>query len=408
MIQRLNKIDTLAPSYLFPEINRRKNLFLKNNPGAVLTNLGIGDTKLPLPQAISEALSKASLDLGTREGYSGYGEGQGLLELREKICQAFYPDRSPEEVFISDGAKSEIGRLQTLFGGKICVGVQDPAYPVYVEGSILQGVETIKRLPCTVENGFFPELSPDIDLFYLCNPNNPTGVAYTQEQLQTIVTFALEHSILILYDGAYAGYIQDPFLPKTIYDIPGAEQVAIEINSFSKLAGFTGIRLGWTVIPKDLKFDSGHLIWNDYNRFASTIFNGASNIAQRGGIAVFSKEGWKGTMENIALTMNNAQRLRKEFEKEFTVYGGKSAPYLWIHTPHKRSWDLFQEFLEERRIIVTPGLGYGPAGEYFFRVSAFSPHFSQNDEEDQALENGDFCVGDELTRHQEGREKSLL
>lgn len=373
MIQRLKGVQALSSSYLFPEINRRKNLFLETNPGVKLMNLGVGDTKLPLPKVVSRALSEASLELGTHEGYMGYGQDQGLLELREKICKAFYPHMSPEEVFISDGAKSEIGRLQNLFGGKICVGLQDPTYPVYVEGSILQGVKEIKRLPCTTENNFFPELSPDIDLLYLCNPNNPTGVAYTHKQLKTIVDFAIKHCIVILYDGAYVGYIQDHSLPKTIYEIPGAEKVAIEINSFSKLAGFTGIRLGWTVIPKALKFECGHPIWNDYYRFASTIFNGASNIAQKGGVAVFSEEGWQGILENIAFTMQNTKRLKEQFEKEFKVYGGENAPYLWVHIPEKLSWDLFQEFLEERHMIVTPGLGYGAAGEHFFRVSGFAP-----------------------------------
>lgn len=383
MIQRLEGVQSLSPSYLFPEINRRKNLFLEKNPGINLLNLGIGDTKLPLPKVVSDALAKASHELGTRDGYTGYGKEQGLLELREKICQAFYPHLTPDEIFISDGAKSEIGRLQTLFGGGIRVGLQDPAYPVYVEGSILQGVQEIKRLPCTAENNFFPELTPEIDLLYLCNPNNPTGATFTHSQLKKIVDFAIKHHIVILYDGAYVGYIQDHTLPKTIYEIPGAEKVAIEINSFSKLAGFTGIRLGWTVIPKALKFECGHAVWNDYYRFASTIFNGASNIAQKGGLAVFTEEGWAGILENIAVTMRNTKRLKEQFEKEgYQVYGGVNAPYLWVHTPGKLSWDIFQEFLEKRHTIVTPGVGYGPSGEHFFRVSGFT---AQNDGEDQAL-----------------------
>ncbi|MCB1116381.1 MAG: LL-diaminopimelate aminotransferase, partial [Chlamydiia bacterium] len=347
-MRRLNAVKRLSPSYLFPEINRRKNLFLEKNPDVKLTNLGIGDTKLPLPAVVAQAMAEASLELGTKEGYQGYGNGQGLLELREKICETFYPHLSPEEVFISDGAKSDIGRLQNLLGGGIRVGLQDPAYPVYLEGSILQGIQEIQLLPCTVENGFFPELSPDIDLLYICNPNNPTGAAYTRPELQILVDFAMSHQILILYDGAYAGYIQDEAYPQSIYDIPGAEKVAIEINSFSKLAGFTGIRLGWTVIPKALTFDCGHPLWDDYYRFSSTVFNGASNIAQRGGLAVFSKEGWEGIQKNISSTMQNARTLKKTFEKEFTVYGGEHAPYLWVHTPNRLSWDVFQEFLEKR------------------------------------------------------------
>ncbi len=381
MIKRLDTFQLLSPSYLFPEINRRKELFLERHSDVKLTNLGIGDTVLPLPTAVVDALTKASADLGTVEGYSGYGKDQGLLELREKIRDYFYPHLSVDEIFISDGAKSEIGRLQTLFGGKIRVGLQDPAYPVYLDGSILQGVDKIDLLLCHEENHFFPELNPELDLLYICNPNNPTGIAYTHQELKRLVDYALENHIVILYDGAYSGYIQDKTLPQTIYDIPGAEKVAIEVNSFSKLAGFTGIRLGWTIIPKALTFDCGHPIWEDYFRFASTIFNGASNIAQKGGVGVFSEGGWKGTQENIAFTMENAKRLKEQFKGEgYQVYGGENAPYIWVHTPGRLSWDVFQEFMEKRHTIITPGKGYGPSGEHFFRVSAFTSQIDGGDQ----------------------------
>ncbi|QVL56782.1 MAG: LL-diaminopimelate aminotransferase [Simkaniaceae bacterium] len=373
MIKRLDVFQALSPSYLFPEINRRKELFLKEHSEVKLTNLGIGDTVLPLPQAVADALSKASAELGTPQGYSGYGKDQGDSELRQKIRETYYPHLSIDEIFISDGAKSEIGRLQTLFGGEIVVGLQDPAYPVYLDGSILQGAKKIHFLPCHPGNNFFPELLPELDLLYICNPNNPTGVVYTYDELKKLVDYALKNEVVILYDGAYAGYIQDEALPKTIYEIPGADKVAIEVNSFSKLAGFTGIRLGWTVIPKALTFDCGHPIWEDYYRFASTIFNGASNIAQKGGVAVFSEEGWKGIQENIAYTMENAKWLKKRFLADgYQVYGGENAPYIWVHTPQRYSWDVFQEFLEKKHLIVTPGKGYGPTGEHFFRVSAFA------------------------------------
>ncbi len=373
MIKRLDVFQALNPSYLFPEINRRKELFLKEHPEVKLMNLGIGDTVLPLPKPIATALKKAAAELGTPEGYSGYGKDQGNPELREKIRETYYPELSIEEIFISDGAKSEVGRLQTLFGGDISIGLQDPAYPVYLDGSILQGAKDIHLLPCHPGNHFFPELTPDLDLLYICNPNNPTGIAYTYEELKKLVDYALKNKIVILYDGAYSGYIQDPLLPKTIYQIPGAEKVAIEVNSFSKLAGFTGVRLGWTVIPKALTFDCGHPIWNDYYRFSSTVFNGASNIAQKGGIAVFSQEGWDGIQKNIAYTMENAKRLKEHFTAQgYQVYGGENAPYIWVHTPDRYSWDVFQEFMEKKHLIITPGKGYGPTGEHFFRVSAFA------------------------------------
>jgi LL-diaminopimelate aminotransferase len=372
MLERPLQFKELSPSYLFPEINRRKEAFLKENPTVELLSLGIGDTVLPLPRVIALALEKGAAELGTLEGYSGYGKEQGLLELRTKICSRLYPNLSPEEIYISDGAKSDLGRLQNLFGGKIRVGIQDPTYPVYVDGSILQGVKNIELLPCTSQNGFFPEIPEGLDLLYICNPNNPTGRAYTREELRILVDYALKNRTIILYDGAYFSYIQDSALPRTIYDIPGAEKVAIEINSFSKMAGFSGVRLGWTVIPKGLKFQCGHSIKEDYHRFGCTVFNGASNIAQKGGVAVFTDEGWAAIQESIQYTMTNAKLLKEKFEGEgYSVYGGENAPYLWIETPGRQSWDVFQEFMEKRNLIITPGAGYGPSGEHCIRVSAF-------------------------------------
>lgn len=370
MLKRPSVFKALSPAYLFQEINRRKESFLKENPGAKLLSLGIGDTVLPLPPVIATALEKGAAELGTVEGYSGYGKEQGLLKLRERICERLYPHFSPEEIFISDGAKSDLGRLQNLFGGNVTVGIQDPTYPVYVDGSILQGVENIVLLPCTPQNDFFPEIPPGLDLIYFCNPNNPTGRAYTHEELKKLVDYALENQSVILYDGAYFSYIQDPSLPKTIYEIPGAEKVAIEVNSFSKMAGFSGIRLGWTVVPKALKFQCGHSIRDDFYRFGCTVFNGASNIAQKGGVAVFSDEGWEEVQHMIQYTMGNAALLKKAFEG-YRVHGGTNAPYLWIETPGQKSWDVFQEFMERHHVIITPGAGYGPSGEYAIRVSAF-------------------------------------
>ncbi len=372
MLERPSQFKKLSPSYLFPEINRQKEAFLKANPGIELLSLGIGDTVLPLPKVIASALEKGAAELGTLEGYSGYGEEQGLLELRTKICNRFYPNLSSEEIYISDGAKSDLGRLQNIFGGNVRVGIQDPTYPVYVDGSILQGVKKIEFLPCTLQNGFLPEIPEGLDLLYICNPNNPTGRAYTHEELKNLVDYAFKNRTIILYDGAYFSYIQDSSLPCTIYDIPGAEEVAIEINSFSKMAGFSGIRLGWTVIPKELKFQCGHPIKEDYHRFGCTVFNGASNIAQKGGIAVLTDEGWAAIQESIQYTMINAKILKEKFEGEgYVVHGGENAPYLWIETPGRLSWEVFREFMEKRHLIVTPGEGYGPSGEHYIRVSAF-------------------------------------
>ena len=375
MIKRRASFEKLERSYLFTEMAFRKERFLKKHPQAKLINLGIGDTFLPLSPFVSETLSAFAKGLGTSEGYVGYGGVQGSLQLREKICAFYYPNRSVDEIFISDGAKGDISRLQTLFGKDLSIALQDPTYPVYLEGSIVQGIETIHLLPCLPDNNFFPTSVPKVDLLYICNPNNPTGVAYSFKALQSLVDWALHHHSLIIYDGAYSAYIQDPSLPKTIYEIPNAEKVAIEVNSFSKLAGFTGVRLGWTVVPKALTFDSGHLVWEDYFRLFSTVFNGPSNIAQEGGVAVFSKEGWKGVQDQVAYIIESARRLKKVFiDQGFVVYGGDHAPYLWVETPGRDSWDLFQEFLEKKGMIVTPGGGFGLSGNHFFRLSAFVHH----------------------------------
>ena len=397
MVKRRPVFHQLPESYLFPEINRRKTLFLEKNPSASLISLGVGDTVKPLPSYVATKMEKAAASMSTEEGYQGYGKDQGLSELRARVCSRFYGDRIEiDEVFISDGAKCDIGRLQMLFGGEIKVALQDPAYPVYLEGSILQGIETITLMPCLPENDFFPDLSKLTrhDLIYICHPNNPTGAAYTHAQLQKLVDYAIKHEAIILFDVAYAAFIQDSSLPRTIYEIPGAEKVAIEVGSFSKMAGFSGIRLGWTVVPKGLRFEDGHQIWKDWRRMNMTVYNGASSVIQHGGIAVLEEEGWKQVTDVLKLYQKNAQNLRSGFEKlGLKVYGGKNTPYLWIHYPARDSWEVFQEFLERKHIIVTPGIGFGPSGEQFIRVSAFAHEEQvtlavnalQNDGEDQVL-----------------------
>jgi len=376
MVKRRPVFEQLPESYLFPEINRRKSLFLEKSPSASLISLGVGDTVKPLPTYVAKRMEKAAALLSTDEGYQGYGKDQGLVELREKICSRFYSDRiAVDEVFISDGAKCDIGRLQMLFGGEIKVALQDPAYPVYLEGSILQGIETITLMPCLPENAFFPDLSKldQHDLIYICHPNNPTGAAYSHQQLQTLVEYAIKHHAIILFDIAYASFIQDPTIPRSIYEIPGAEKVAIEVGSFSKMAGFSGIRLGWTVVPKGLRFEDGHQIWKDWRRMNMTVYNGASSVIQQGGVAVLEYEGWKEVTNVLNLYQTNANKLQAGFEKlGLKVYGGKNAPYLWVHYPGRDSWDVFQDFLENKHLIVTPGRGFGPSGEHFIRVSAFA------------------------------------
>ncbi|MCB1085216.1 MAG: LL-diaminopimelate aminotransferase [Chlamydiia bacterium] len=372
MLKRRSGFDHLPESYLFPEVQRRKEEFLAAHPGVSLISLGIGDTVLPLPKVIAEAMGNASLSMSTEEGYRGYGLEQGSPTLREQIASRFYPEMSAEEIFVTDGSKSDLARLQAFFGSDVSIALQDPTYPVYLEGSLIQEVKNIHLLPCTKENDFVCPLPEGIDLLYLCNPNNPTGKVMTFEELERIIEHARKFRYLILYDGAYAGYIQDQKFPRTIYDIPGADEVAIEVNSFSKLAGFTGIRLGWTVIPKRLSYSCGRSLWKDLQRQNSITFNGASYLSQVGGMAALEEEGWKGIQQSIAQTMQNAHFLKKLFQSEgFEVFGGDNAPYLWIHTPKKKGWDLFQDFLEERHLIVTPGVGFGACGEHYFRVSAF-------------------------------------
>jgi LL-diaminopimelate aminotransferase len=379
-------MSKLVAGYLFPEITRRKNEFLQKNPNVRIISLGIGNTTEPLPDTILKGLKNKVEALGTEEGYSGYGDEQGMKQLRDLIADRFYPNFiNGSEVFISDGAKCDIGRLQMLFGSQIRVAVQDPSYPVYVDGSVIAGTtgdfnysrkqfENIHYLECLPENDFFPDFSrlTDVDLIYFCSPNNPTGAVATRKQLEEMVHFAAKNHSIIVFDAAYSEYISDNSLPKSIYEIPGAKKVAIEVNSFSKPAGFTGIRLGWTVVPSELKYDDGFCVRNDFNRLVATLFNGASNIAQYGGLAALSPEGMQEMREQIKFYMENARMVAKVLrEKGIKTYGGKNAPYVWAHFPKCKSWEVFSDILENCHILTTPGAGFGPAGEGFVRFSAF-------------------------------------
>ena len=386
MVKRNKNLAKLQAGYLFPEINRRKNALLEKNPDAKIISLGIGNTTEPLTKHIVEGLKNAAIGLGTKEGYSGYGDEQGMTELRKKIADKLYNNIvEPEEVFISDGAKCDVGRLQLLFGSEAIIAVQDPAYPVYVDGSVIIGAtdeynkekeqfDNIVYMACKPENNFFPDLSnvPRTDIIYFCSPNNPTGAIATKEQLKQLVDFAKKNKSIILYDAAYSEYIRDKNLPKTIFEIEGAREVAIEINSFSKSVGFTGVRLGWTVVPKELKYEDGALVINDWNRIMTTVFNGASNIVQKGGLAVLDDEGLKEMKETVNFYMENTGIIKKALDKiGIENYGGINAPYIWASFPNKKSWDVFEEILEKCHVVTTPGSGFGPAGEGFIRFSAF-------------------------------------
>lgn len=381
MTKRKASFHNLSSHYLFPEINRRKRLYLERFPDAPLISLGIGDTTEPLPHLIAEGLAKGASALGTHEGYSGYGPEQGDKDLRGDIAAIFYPRDTvhdaigEDDIFISDGSKCDIGRLQQLFGSDVSIIVQDPAYPVYVDGSVIEGVTDIRYVGCCPENGFWPDWSrvARADLIYWCSPNNPTGTVSTRQQLEELVAFAKSNRSIILFDAAYSSYIQDPTLPRSIFEIEGADEVAIELNSFSKLAGFTGVRLGWTVVPKALKYEDGSSVQADWKRLVSTIFNGASNIAQKGGRAVLSPEGIEPVLATLKHYLHNVSLLKQGLTRlGYQCYGGDHAPYLWIKIPGMTSWEAFQMFLEKWNLVVTPGSGFGPKGESFIRMSAFN------------------------------------
>jgi LL-diaminopimelate aminotransferase len=374
-MKRNQHLAALRGNYLFPEIARRKARFLLQNPEAALISLGVGDTTEPLPEVVAEALACASRKLGTVEGYSGYGPEQGAKALREKIAFRIYGNRvAADDIFVSDGAKCDLGRLQMLFGRDVSIAVQDPAYPVYIDGSLIQGVQRIVPMHCTPENDFFPDLDSvaRTDLIYFCSPNNPTGAVATKKQLEQLVAFAKKNQSVIIFDAAYANYIQDPTLPKSIFEIEGAKQVAIEISSFSKLAGFTGVRLAWTVIPEELQYDDASSVKADWNRLMTTLFNGASNIAQSGGCAVLEEKGFSEIAHLTRFYLENAAIMRQTFEGlKYEVFGGYNAPYLWVRFKGQKSWDVFQQFLERYHLVITPGSGFGAEGEGFVRFSAF-------------------------------------
>lgn len=384
-----NHYAKLPASYLFSEVAKRVRAYQQANPDAKLLRLGIGDVTRPLPTACIKALLRASDEMGRPETFRGYGPEQGYDFLREAISAhdylAFGASIMADEIFIGDGAKSDCANIQELFDLHCVVAVADPVYPVYVDSNAMAGRigdytngrwSNLIYLPCVPENGFIPSLpETKVDLIYLCYPNNPTGATLTHDQLKQWVDYAARTGAVLLYDAAYRAYISRPETPRSIYEIDGAQEVAIEFGSFSKTAGFTGLRCSYTVVPKALKRDgiSLHAMWL---RRQTTKFNGTPYIVQRAAEAVYSPEGKRQVAELIEYYMQNASMLRQVLVAAgIQVCGGIDAPYLWFPCPKKMdSWAFFDRLLQEAQIIGTPGVGFGPSGAECFRLTAFGSH----------------------------------
>jgi len=385
----------LQAGYLFPEIGRRVAEFEAAHPDARIIRLGIGDVTLPLAPAIVEALRTAVEELGTPEGFRGYGPEQGYGFLRDAIAEHDYRARGVEiaadEVFVSDGSKQDSGNIQEIFGQGCTIAVTDPVYPVYVDTNVMAGrsgeadgqgrYAGILYLPASEQNGFMPG-PPDarVELAYLCSPNNPTGAVASRENLKAWVAWARASDAVLIFDAAYDAFIQDPALPHSIYEIEGAEECAIEMRSFAKRAGFTGLRCAYTVVPKALTgtTQAGQRVplKGLWARRQATKFNGVPYVVQRAAEAIFSPEGRKQTAEQVAYYMANAERLREGLTAAgFACFGGEHAPYIWVRTPEGlSSWDCFDRLLAEAHVVSTPGAGFGAAGEGYVRISAFNSH----------------------------------
>lgn len=383
----------LQAGYLFPEIGRRVGAFSKENPNASIIKLGIGDVTEPLVPAVVEAMHAAVDEMATQAGFRGYGPEQGYDFLNQAIREHDFAARGVEiaadELFISDGSKCDSGNIQEIFGLDNVVALTDPVYPVYLDTNVMAGrsgpagtdgrYEGIVYMPATAENSFTPT-PPDVpvDLIYLCSPNNPTGMAATREQLAMWVAYAKEKGAVILFDAAYEGFISNPDIPHSIYEIEGAREVALEFRSFSKSAGFTGTRCAFTVVPKEVMGTTaagGKVSLNGlWNRRHSTKFNGVSYPVQRAAAAVYTPEGRTQTRKIVSFYMENAVRIREGLAQAgFEVFGGVDAPYIWFRTPAETtSWDFFDQLLTKAEVVGTPGAGFGPSGEGYFRLSAFN------------------------------------
>lgn len=371
----------LQDSYLFSTIAKKVAKFTQENPDKKIIKLGIGDVTKPIVPACLEAMHKAVEEIGTEEGFKGYGPEQGYEFLRKAIVENDYKTRGVEietdEIFVSDGAKCDCGNIVDIFAQNNKVAITDPVYPVYLDTNIMAG-RTITYLPVTAENNFIPELPKEkVDMIYLCFPNNPTGTVLDKENLKKWVDYARENQSIVLYDAAYETFITEENIPHSIYEIEGAKEVAIEFKSYSKTAGFTGVRCAYVVVPKQLKGytrEGKEVSLNKlWNRRTCTKFNGVSYIVQRAAEATYSEEGKKQIKENIKAYLENAKIIKEGLEEAgFTVYGGVNSPYIWLKVPEgMTSWEFFDKLLEEVNIVGTPGSGFGSHGEGYFRLTAF-------------------------------------
>ncbi|MCR5180257.1 MAG: LL-diaminopimelate aminotransferase [Bacteroidaceae bacterium] len=374
----------LPGAYLFSDIARKVQSFKASDPGAEVISLGIGDVTQPLAPAVVEALHRAADEMAIAATFRGYGPERGYDFLREAIVRHDFHERGidiqPDEIFVSDGAKSDTGNFQELLSKDVRIAVTDPVYPVYVDSNVMGGRagtlgadgrwSNVHYLPCTAENDFVPDLPNEhVDVIYLCYPNNPTGTTLTRDQLQRWVDYALDKNILLFYDAAYEAYIQSEDVPHSIYELQGAKCCAVEFHSYSKTAGFTGIRCGYTVVPKELRLPLNPM----WNRRQTTKFNGTSYLSQRAAEAIYSLEGKEQIQATIHYYMENARLMREALTSTgFQVYGGINAPYLWVRTPDRMtSWEFFDHLLKKAHVVSTPGSGFGPSGEGYIRLTAF-------------------------------------
>ena len=381
----------LQGNYLFSTIAKKVNAYKEGSPEANIIRLGIGDVTRPLVPSIIEALHKAVDEMGTEEGFRGYGPEQGYEFLREAIAKQDYQARGcnidADEIFISDGSKCDVGNIQEIFALNNKVAICDPVYPVYVDSNVMAGrtgafnpgtggFDRLIYMPCLKDNGFIPELPKEVpDLIYLCFPNNPTGMTISKHRLQEWVDYANKNGSIILYDAAYEAYITEPDVPHRIYECEGARTCAIEMHSFSKNAGFTGLRLGYMVIPKEL-VSNGVTLHSLWNRRHGTKYNGAPYIVQRAGEAVYSERGKSELKDQVNYYLNNAKIIKEGLaDAGYEVYGGVNAPYIWLKVPdNKTSWEFFDTLLNEVQVVGTPGVGFGANGEGYFRLTAFGTY----------------------------------
>lgn len=383
MIKINDNFLKLEQSYLFSNIAKKVEAFQKEHPNEKVIKLGIGDVTRPLPEAVISAMKKAADEQGRTETFRGYGPEQGYAFLRKKIAEMDYRQKGIQidldEIFVSDGAKCDTGNIIDLFAQDNIVAITDPVYPVYRDSNLMSGRENIIYLPTTEENNFCPELPSEVpDMIYLCNPNNPTGTAMKKDEVAKWVTYAKQNKAIILYDSAYEAFIEEEDVPRSIYEIEGAKEVAIEFRSYSKTAGFTGIRCAYAVVPKNLcaYTKEGETVFLNplWNRRQCTKFNGVSYVVQRAAEAVYTEDGQKEIQKNICYYKENAKRMREGLkEAGFTIFGGVNSPYIWLKVPEGlTSWEFFDELLEKAHVVGTPGVGFGACGEGYFRLTAFN------------------------------------